>query len=376
MNERERSLAVQLFGNPDRISFSPGSGRESTRNNWYKQGLPEGTLGYDIIKEAYKQAGGTMELPTPGPGFQLSSRMSPTYKAEVLEVKENSQIVRDWKGNVCEIGLEFDVSYLENAVDFVTRRWIKCPVESREDWLDMKKRYVAADESRIPEASHQFRDFGERDFYSAISFNGPYWQLREWCGFEGLSMMFYDDPELVREMIEFWEEYVSALLDRVFEIHTPDEVHISEDMAYKGFSMLSPAMTRDFLLPTWRKWGEKIRSAGVPIYSMDSDGFIGELIPIWLDAGFNACDPIEVAAGNDINNFRKRFGHSMAYRGGVDKREMAKGGVHIEREMERLRPVIEDGGFIPSCDHGVPSDVSWPDFVHYGKLLAELTGWL
>jgi hypothetical protein len=41
--------------------------------------------------------------------------------------------VRDWKGNVCEIGKEFTIEYLRNAIDFVTRRWIKCPVETRAD---------------------------------------------------------------------------------------------------------------------------------------------------------------------------------------------------------------------------------------------------
>jgi len=110
-----------------------------------------------------------------------------------------------------------------------------------------------------------------------------------------------------------------------------------------------------------------IRNSEIPVYAIDSDGFIGELIPLWLEAGVNACDPIEVAAGNDINEFRKRFGKNMAYRGGVDKREMAKGGIHIEKEMERLAPVIKDGGFVPSCDHGVPSDVSWPNFVLWQK---------
>ena len=38
--------------------------------------------------------------------------------------------------------------------------------------------------------------------------------------------------------------------------------------------------------------------------------------------------------------------------------------------------IIQAGGYIPSCDHGVPSDVSWPDFVYYVKLLAKATGWL
>ena len=66
----------------------------------------------------------------------------------------------------------------------------------------------------------------------------------------------------------------------------------------------------------------------------------------------------------------------MAYRGGVDKRAMARGGRAIEAEIERLRPVIEDGGFAPSCDHGVPADVAWPDYVRYVGLLARATGWL
>jgi uroporphyrinogen decarboxylase len=147
-------------------------------------------------------------------------------------------------------------------------------------------------------------------------------------------------------------------------------------MAYKGHSMVSPEMTRELLLPCWQRWGEIIRNAGVPVYAVDSDGFIEELIPIWLDAGINACDPIEVAAGNDIVKFRKMFGKNMAYRGGVDKREIAKGGYRIEAEIARILPVIKDGGFIPGCDHGVPHDVSWPDFVHYTKLLAKATNWL
>lgn len=170
--------------------------------------------------------------------------------------------------------------------------------------------------------------------------------------------------------------YVLGLMQRGFEYVCPDMVHISEDMAYKKFSMISPEMTRQYLLPVWKKWGAAIQAAGVPVYAVDSDGFIGELIPIWIEAGVNACDPIEVAAGNDINEFRQRFGRSMAFRGGVDKRAMAKGGKIIEDEIARLKPVIDDGGYIPSCDHGVPSDVAWPDYCYYVKLLAQATGWL
>ena len=94
----------------------------------------------------------------------------------------------------------------------------------------------------------------------------------------------------------------------------PDEVEFSEDMAYKKFSMLSPKTVREFLLPTYKRWGEIIRDAGCPVYAMDSDGFLGELIPIWMEAGVNVCWPMEVAAENDIVEFRRRFGRGMAYR--------------------------------------------------------------
>ncbi len=215
-----------------------------------------------------------------------------------------------------------------------------------------------------------------RTHWVALRFSGPFWQLREWLGFERLCTLFYDDPAFLHEMIDFWADYVARLLRNTLAVFVPDEIGLSEDMAYKSFSMISPAMAREFLLPVWRRWGEIVRGAGVPVYSMDSDGFVGELIPLWIEAGLNACDPMEAAAGNDLPALRRRFGRAIAYKGGVDKRAMARGGRAIEDEIARLEPVIRDGGYIPSCDHGVPADVSWPDFVRYTGLLARATGWL
>jgi len=141
--------------------------------------------------------------------------------------------------------------------------------------------------------------------------------------------------------------------------------------------MISPRMVRQFILPTYQKWVDAIRASGCPIVTVDSDGYVGELIPIWLEAGFNACTPIEAAAGNDIVEFRQRFGKRMAFTGGIDKRALAAGGETMRTEVLRVvPPLLRDGGFIPGCDHGVPPDISWENFVEYGRLLAQLTGWL
>lgn len=375
MTERERFLATLLFGKPDKIPFTPGGGRKSTREAWYSQGLPRDVA--DITAYAYRQAGGTQELPRGGEGFHVDERMIPQFEEKVIERRERTQIVQDWKGNICEISNEYTTEYLRNAIDFVTRRWVKCPVESRADWEDMKRRYDADAPERFPaDAAERGRRLRERTWPLELHFSGPFWQLREWLGFENLCMMFHDDADFLREMLFFWQEYVARLLERAFMHVIPDGVHISEDMAYKSFSMVSPAMAREFLLPVWRRWGDIIHGAGVPIYACDSDGYIGELIPLWIEAGINACDPIEVAAGNDIVDLRRRFGRNMAYRGGIDKRAIAKGGKALDDELARIEPVVRDGGYIPGCDHGVPSDVSWPNFVRYCGLLAKMTGWM
>lgn len=375
MNARQRYLETMLFGTPDRIPFTPGYGRESTLARWHEDGLP--THVHDYNWYAYELAGGTLPRPETGPGFPVNERMIPFFEEKIIEEKQHSRVVQDWKGNICEIGKEFTPEYLRNAIDFCTRRWIKCPVENWDDWESMKQRYNPDTPERIPEnAAELGRQLDNREFPVTIHFSGPFWQLREWLGFEQLCMAFYDSPELVQDMLEFWRDHVLRLMERTFEHFTPDCVHLSEDMAYKKFSMISPDMTRQYLLPVWKAWGDTIRGAGVPIYAMDSDGFIGELIPIWIEAGINACDPIEVAAGNDICEFRKQFGRDIAFSGGIDKRAMAKGGAVIEAEMQRNMPVIRDGGFIPSCDHGVPADVSWPNYCRYVELLAKATGWL
>jgi uroporphyrinogen decarboxylase len=378
VTHRERYLAALTFGSPDRIPFQPGGPRESTLAAWRTQGLAEGAHWHAQLIE---ELGLPPDAFGGGHGLRVDTRMVPQFEEKVFEHSGGHYIVQDWKGNVCEIADSFDVTYLRTARDFVTRRWIRCPVESRADWERMKERYD-------PEAPERFAaDLREnacraRDDGRVISLhvNGPFWQMREWCGFEGLCMMMIDEPELVGEMADFWRAFVSRVLDRALGLGHEgaplDALFISEDMAYKAKSMISPAMARRWLAPAYREWSARARTAGATVIDMDSDGFVGELVPIWIEAGVNVCDPVEVAAGNDIAAMRDEFGRRIGYRGGVDKRAIAKSGDAVRAELDRVAPVVKDGGYVPGCDHGVPSDVSWPAFLEYARGLAQLTGWL
>lgn len=374
MTPRERYIQTLTFGNPDRIPFTPGGPRESTLRRWHSEGLPEGVGWGQYLRETLSLADESFRPAAP---LGVDHRMIPQFEEKVLEHRDGHYICQDWKGNVCEISDEFDVTYLRQAKDFVTRRWIKCPVETRDDWERMKTRYDADDPARFPaDIAARAETNRQREDVWEYTFHGPFWQLREWCGFEGLCMMMVEDPDLVDEMAAFWCDYMSRLLQNIYKYGVPDGIKINEDMAYKVKSMISPAMARRFCKPCWDRWTAEAKAAGVAVVDIDSDGFIGELIPLWVESGVQCCDPIEVAAGCDINAFRSQFGREMAYRGSVDKRCIAAGGQAIRDELKRIEPVVRDGGFIPGCDHGVPHDISWPNFVDYCRLLGQMTGWL
>lgn len=381
MTERERFRETLLFGKPDRVPLdpggpSPGGPRESTLAAWRRQGLPEGVDWYTYLMQVL---GIQYEPPSPRTSLGVSFSMLPAFEEKVLERRDGRVVVQDWMGAIVEMPDVYDFSYLRMPKDFVSRRWHRFPVQNRRDWEEqIVWRYDSRHPARFPvdfEARcHALRDRGH---VLRVNFRGPFWQLRDWCGQEGLCLLMIDDPDFVQEMIDFYAGFILRVLTPILERVELDYVQVAEDMAYKLHSMISPAMARRFLLPTWKRWVQTIRASGCPIACMHCDGYMAELIPLWIEAGFNCCYPVEVAAGNDIVAFRRRHGTRMAYVGGIDKRALAAGGETIQAEVLRVvPPLLAEGGFIPACDHAVPPDVSWPNFVAYTRLLAQLTGWL
>jgi uroporphyrinogen decarboxylase len=67
----------------------------------------------------------------------------------------------------------------------------------------------------------------------------------------------------------------------------------------------------------------------------------------------------------DAGELRNEYGNSIVMWGNVDKRALTKGPDAINREIERLRPVARQGGFVPLVDHGVPDDISLENYRYY-----------
>jgi uroporphyrinogen decarboxylase len=84
--------------------------------------------------------------------------------------------------------------------------------------------------------------------------------------------------------------------------------------------------------------------------------------------------PLERAAGMDPVEVRRRYGHALGLAGGIDKRELTKDFAAIDAELERIAPLIEDGGYIPTLDHAVPPDIPYANWLYYLERKAKLLG--
>ena len=60
--------------------------------------------------------------------------------------------------------------------------------------------------------------------------------------------------------------------------------------------------------------------------------------------------------------------------GGFDKRILLGSQVDIEREVHRLAPLVEQGGYVPFCDHRVPPDVPLENYMFYVQTIRKVWG--
>jgi len=118
------------------------------------------------------------------------------------------------------------------------------------------------------------------------------------------------------------------------------------------------------MVPRYKRITEALKKYNIDVNILDCDGQIYELVPGWLEGGINCMFPIE-AAHTDPVKLRKEHGKDILLLGGVNKLQLAKGKAAIDQELERLHPLVEKGGYIPTVDHRVPPDVSFENYLYY-----------
>ncbi len=356
MNNRERFLNTLRFEPVDHPPLLLGGPWFETRRRWEQEGLPAGVDLYEYFD---------LE-PVSLVNVSIETRLFPAFPEELLQEDDTYVILRTAKGSIVKRRKEMRHSGAEHYLEYA----VKGPADR--EWLAARLDPANAERFRNGWEQRLAENRGRR--LTLVDFGSFFGDLHEHMGTEQTALAFYDCPDFVHWYNDRIAAICEAGIERVLPAGGVDLMGGHEDMAYKGASMLSPAMFREFMAPYYRRTVGKARALGQWLFLMDSDGDINELIPEWLAVGVNMFTPCEVAAGMDVRRLRAEYGREVLLMGGLDKRAFARGKEEVKAELQAKLPLAAEGGYIPTFDHGVPPDVPWENYRYYVELSKEILG--
>jgi uroporphyrinogen decarboxylase len=286
------------------------------------------------------------------------------------------RIVEDDERAVTYVNLVGQTERRSKDNRFQMPTFIDWPVKDRTSWNEFKKRLNPDTPERWPSDWKTYvQQMNSKDEPLSLQVGGFYGYLREWVGSERILYMFYDDPNLIEDMMEQMLYLETEVINRTLKDIKVQQATFWEDMCYKAGPLISPAMVKRFMVPRYKKITDLLHSYGVDVIFLDSDGNLNELIPIWLEVGINFIWPFEVAAGNDAIAMRNKYGKDLIIGGAIDKRELEKDKKAVREEvMSKVPFLLEQGGYFPSVDHGVPPSVSFDNYCYFINTLREVAG--
>jgi hypothetical protein len=366
---RDRFYRVFTYQNVDRVPDIEFGYWPQTIRRWLKEGLPLQLSPEETNEMFSEKVDEFFGFEGEGYSLVLNPEMDPPFEETILERRAESVIMRGEDGIVAE-------RYLNDVERSSIPRFIEFPVQTPGDWARMKERYRLDDPARAVAQDELDEARRARADGRAIRtfFIGFYGQLRNWMGMENLSYAFYDYPDMIHDMVAHWAEICARQIERLPGDILIDRVDWWEDMASKNGPLVSPRVFGEFLQPGYHRVMQAAQRRGCVISMVDCDGNPHDIVANWLQEGVNIMFPLEVSAGVDPYAWRREFGAALRLRGGIAKRPLVEGGAAIDRELERVRPLLEQGGYIPHLDHLVPPDIPYDHYCAYLEKKRALIG--
>jgi len=353
---RERFRRTMHFEPVDRVPDFEFGYWDETLPAWHAQGLPA-SVNNELEACAYF---GIERWVCP----PVNMGVCPSFERQVIETAGDYAIVRDRHGAL--------VKELREGVHSIPH-YIEYAVKDRASWEALKQRLNPDEPARFPSDWAEVREAYRRcEQVRYVDMGSMLGWPRNWTGFENIGVLAYDDPEMFEDMIETLCRTVCAVLEKLLPQLPFDAAIGWEDICFKNGPLISPAMFERFIVPRYQRITALLRRHRIDVIMTDCDGNILPILRQFLDGGVNCMFPIEVAAGSDPVAMRERYGRRLLLHGGVDKMPLIKGGRAIEKELLRLKPVVDDGGFIPHVDHRCPSDVTLENYTLYRRLKREI----
>ena len=224
-------------------------------------------------------------------------------------------------------------------------------------------------EERVPQAmlDRLKAEDAERDIPLALHCGSLYGNIRNMMGVEELSYLAADDENLYAEIIETVADLCYKCAEYTCKAGIDFEyAHFWEDICFNSGPLINPAVFDELVDPGYKRITDMLKTYGIDIVSVDCDGMIDKLIPTWLSNGVNTMFPIEVGTWHaSFGPWREKYGRALRGVGGMDKRVFARDKAAVDEEIERLKKLVDLGGYIPCPDHRIAPDAKYELVAYY-----------
>ena len=356
MNTRERFVKTLTGEKVDRVPFIKVFGETNSIHKHWEGEYPG--IGERIDKllgfEGTYRGWGTTPV-----------NMGASKLDEEITLKEDGEIMLRQGGDGTLWQIYKSGDYNRHSV-----RW---PIKTKEDWNAYKKKHLDPDDpARFPDNWNDLvKKYKTRDYPLQLTHRGVYGFPREKMGDENLAYAFYDKPDLVHDIMNYYTEMAIHIWKKMVKDVDFDLIECWEDMASKNGSLISPKTFREFMTPCYKKIAAFAREHGIKVILVDSDGFIEDLTEFMLEGGVTALYPYEVLAGNDVSRTLDRY-PKVGVIGGLRKECMYEGREAIDREIEKARKLIRKGRYIPGPDHFVLKTCTFANYRYFMERLREV----
>jgi len=372
MTFRENVLAILNYEKYDHLPVVSFGYWDETLQKWAAEGhiTQEEAIGYAKYGDNSEADNSVMKRL----GFDFNwnscpgtrNLLFPNFEKEILEVcADGSQIVRDPLGlivrenpNIVSIPAEIGTSLVD-----------------RESWETLYLPRMQWDEKRVnTEFFKTLASTEGREIPVGLHCGSLMGRIRDMMGVAELSYMYADDEELYAEIIDTVGNLAYKCAEAVLKTGAKfDYAHFWEDICFKNGPLVVPSVFEEYVGPHYKKITDLLKANGINIISVDCDGWIDKLIPIWLENGVNTMFPIEVGTWNaSIAPWREKYGKELRGVGGMNKTVFARDYKAIDEEIERLKPLIELGGYIPCPDHRIAPDAKFENVQYYCDKMQNL----
>lgn len=296
----------------------------------------------------------------------------PVFEEKVLEDRGDYELVQDFAGR--------SVLYFKGRRNGFMPEYVDHPVKDMKSW---EEKCLWRMDPNSPERQAEMDKYlpvavekAGQGMFVGQSVVGGYMYLRSLIGPEQLLYMVYDNPELVHACMQQWFTLADNIIARHQQYLSFDELFIGEDICYNHGPLISPDMIREFLVPYYQQLLTNMRCRQIDKsrhigFQVDTDGFCEPVIDLYRELGMTHMSPFEVASNCDVIRTGEKY-PDLRISGGVDKRILAQGPDAIDRMIDRIFPVMQKrGGYLPTCDHGVPEEVSLKNYMHFRKRCLE-----